>query len=121
VPVGVVHYYCVVAVNAAGESANSAPVNASSSFTRPLFRLPEPDGSDWVYLFDVLTVSAAPGPDPVFASQMLARNREWFEDAREAGATRYPIGALEFSRQDWEEQYGPMWNTFRKWKTEVRP
>jgi cytokinin dehydrogenase len=92
-----------------------------SSFTRPLFRLPEPDGSDWVYLFDVLTTSAAPGPDPVYASQMLARNRRWFEAAREAGATRYPIGALEFSQQDWVEHYGSMWNEFGKWKQRFDP
>jgi cytokinin dehydrogenase len=92
-----------------------------SSFTRPLLRLPEPDGSDWVYLWDVLTTSAVPGPDPVYASQMLARNRRWFEAAREAGATRYPIGALEFSKQDWKQHYGPMWNTFRKWKQKFDP
>ena len=29
--------------------------------------------------------------------ELLARNRTWFERARELGATRYPIGALEFT------------------------
>jgi FAD/FMN-containing dehydrogenase len=92
-----------------------------SSFTRPLLRMPEPDGSDWVYLFDVLTVSGVPGPNAGYASQMLERNRRWFEQAREAGATRYPIGALEFSKQDWAQHYGPVWHQFQKGKQKFDP
>ena len=92
-----------------------------SKFSRPLFRLPEPDGSDWVYLFDVLTVSGVLGPNPAYGNQMLARNRRWFEAAREVGATRYPIGALEFSKQDWAQHYGPIWNQFQKWKQRFDP
>ena len=52
---------------------------------------------------------------------MLARNRAWFELARQAGATRYPIGALEFSKEAWAQHYGPMWNQFRKWKQKFDP
>ncbi|MGZ8940099.1 MAG: FAD-binding protein, partial [Limisphaerales bacterium] len=92
-----------------------------SSFSRPLFRLPEADGSDWVYLFDVLTVAGLPGPNAPYANQMLERNRRWFERALEAGARRYPIGALEFSKQDWAQHYGPIWNQFRKWKQRFDP
>jgi hypothetical protein len=45
-----------------------------SLLTRPFFRLPDPAGGEWVYLFDILTASAVPGPNPAFVSQMLARN-----------------------------------------------
>jgi cytokinin dehydrogenase len=34
------------------------------------------------------------------------------------GSTRYPIGALEFGRDDWARQYGPLWDEFRERKEE---
>ena len=77
-----------------------------SKLTRPFFRVTDEEDGDFVYLFDILTTSGAPGPDPGFVSDMLARNRRLFEKARAVGATRYPIGALQFSRQDWQQQYG---------------
>ncbi len=80
-----------------------------SRLTRPFFRMPDPDGGELVYLFDVLTSSAAPGPDPAFVSDMLARNRRWFEQARDLGGTRYPIGAIQFGVDDWKRQYGELW------------
>jgi FAD/FMN-containing dehydrogenase len=80
-----------------------------SDLTRPFFRVPEPDGSDWVYLFDILTSSEKPGPDPAFARRMLDRNRRLFDRARELGGVRYPIGSLEFDRRDWQRHYGPLW------------
>ena len=75
-----------------------------AKFTRPLLRVPKCDG--WVYLFDIFTASAAPGDNPQFAAQMLARNRDLFDLARAKGGTRYPIGALEFNRFDWAFHYG---------------
>jgi cytokinin dehydrogenase len=92
-----------------------------SKLTRPFFRVPDADGGDWVYLFDILTVSAAPGPNPAFISDMLARNRRLFEKARAMGATRYPIGALEFNRHDWQLQYGELWREFADRKKEFDP
>jgi cytokinin dehydrogenase len=92
-----------------------------SALTRPFFRVPDPADGDWVYLFDILTVSAAPGPDPAFVDTMLARNRRLYEQARDAGGTRYPIGAVEFSGSDWKEQYGPLWNEFVKRKQRFDP
>jgi cytokinin dehydrogenase len=91
------------------------------SLTRPFFRLPEPDGNDFVYLFDVLTASAPGAVDPTFVDDMLVRNRQWFERARELGGTRYPIGAVEFSSDDWERQYGPLWGEFVKRKQRYDP
>jgi cytokinin dehydrogenase len=90
-----------------------------SAFGQKLLRLPE-DG-EWVWLFDILTAAPAPGPDPVFEARMLERNRTLFEQGRRAGGTRYPIGALEFSRADWVRQYGDVWSEFRRWKHRFDP
>lgn len=90
-----------------------------SKFTRPLFRLP--DRGKYVWLFDILTAAPAPGPDPVFEAQMLARNRVLFEEARDLGGTRYPIGSVEFDRDDWEQHYGPEWRDFRRAKRRYDP
>jgi FAD/FMN-containing dehydrogenase len=75
-----------------------------SNLTRPFLRVPNSD--DFVYLFDILTANAAPGPDPAFQTRMLARNRQLFDKARAMGGTRYPIGAIEFNHVDWVLQYG---------------
>ncbi len=90
-----------------------------SAFGQKLFRLPA-DG-EWVWLFDILTAAPAPGPDPVFEERMLARNRRLFEEGRRVGGTRYPIGAVEFSRADWARQYGEAWSDFRRWKHRFDP
>ncbi len=93
-----------------------------SSFTRPFFRIPGDEGDDdFVYLFDILTASAAPGPDPAFLTSMLARNRRLFDKARAAGGTRYPIGAIEFSPEDWQLQYGDLWQEFSRRKRRFDP
>lgn len=84
-------------------------VHRRSAFTRPFFRVPERSGGDWVYLFDILNDSTVPGPNPDFVARMLARNLALFQKARDAGGTRYPIGAVEFSRDDWIQHYGEMW------------
>lgn len=76
---------------------------------RPFCRLPEPVGSDWIYLFNILTAALTPGLEPAFTARMLDRNRRLFEKARDTGGTRYPIGAIEFSRADWIRQYGDLW------------
>jgi FAD/FMN-containing dehydrogenase len=92
-----------------------------SSLTRPFFRVPSRRRGDWVYLFDILTASPTPGPNPAYTSAMLARNRHLFEKARDAGGTRYPIGALEFDRLDWVRQYGLRWPAFAERKRRFDP
>jgi FAD/FMN-containing dehydrogenase len=78
--------------------------------TRKFFRLPPDDGSGWVFLFDILTSSAAPAPDPSFAQAMVARNDSLFYQARKlCGATRYPIGSIDSTQEDWRIQYGESW------------
>jgi cytokinin dehydrogenase len=92
-----------------------------SGITRPFFRIPEDDGTDFIYLFDILTSSETPGPNPAFVELMLERNRALFELARDAGGTRYPIGALEFDAADWAAQYGDSWSDFRQRKQQYDP
>jgi FAD/FMN-containing dehydrogenase len=90
-----------------------------SSFRRPFLRLPESD--DWIFLFDILTANAAPGPDPAFQARMLERNRRLFEKARRMGGTRYPIGAIEFNRVDWMLHYGEEWPELVRLKRRFDP
>jgi FAD/FMN-containing dehydrogenase len=90
-----------------------------SKLTRPFFRVPE--HTDWVYLFDILTSSAVPGPDPAFESRMLARNRSLFEKARAVGGYRYPIGSLEFSHDDWRQHYGNVADDLARLKRRFDP
>jgi FAD/FMN-containing dehydrogenase len=90
-----------------------------SSLHAPLLRVP--GATDWVYLFDILTSSAGPGPDAAFTQQMLARNRRLFEQARAAGGTRYPIGSIPFTRSDWVRQYGDAWGSLTALKRRYDP
>lgn len=80
-----------------------------SSITRPMYRIPSPDGDPYIYLFNILTSSAEPGPDPDFAAEMLNRNHRLFSRAREVGGVRYPIDSIPFTRSDWTAHYGSRW------------
>ncbi|HXU83024.1 MAG TPA: FAD-binding protein [Polyangia bacterium] len=78
------------------------PVKNRSS-RAPAFRLPtEP----LVFLYDVLT-AGDPG-DPAYAGRQLPKARARFEAARAVGGTLYPIGSTPMTRQDWIQQYGPL-------------
>jgi len=92
-----------------------------SKLTRPFFRVPDEDEGDWVYLFDLLTASATAAPDSGFIPEMLLRNRRLYEKARAVDGTRYPIGAIEFSRRDWQRQYGDEWEEFAERKRRFDP
>jgi cytokinin dehydrogenase len=90
--------------------------------TRRFFRLPPDDGSGWVILFDILTSSAVPAPDPAFTQAMAARNGSLFYQARDlCGATRYPIGTIDMTQEDWRIQYGESWPEFSRLKHRYDP
>jgi len=91
----------------------------ASQFTRPLFRVPT--NSKYVYLFDILTAANTPGPDPVFEAKMLQRNRDLYDEALAFGGTRYPIGSIEFDKQDWRRHYGEAFNDFKRAKRKFDP
>jgi FAD/FMN-containing dehydrogenase len=90
----------------------------TSTITRPLFRLPD---EELVWLFDVLTARDAPGYDADFAANKRARNNAWFDIARSLGGTRYPIGSLDFTPEDWQEHYGSEWEAFVEAKDTFDP
>jgi cytokinin dehydrogenase len=71
--------------------------------TRPMLRLPD---EPTVFLFALLRTAP---PDPAVVGAMLASNRALFEQARDAGGTQYPIGAVPFTRADWVEHFGDQW------------
>ncbi|NUS45195.1 MAG: FAD-binding protein [Mycobacteriaceae bacterium] len=92
-----------------------------SAITRPFVRVPTPRTSDWIYLFDLLSASLTPNPDPGFAQRKLARNRRLYDRAVAAGGTRYPISAIEFGRRDWQAHYGDAWPRFTALKRRYDP
>ncbi|MEM8534020.1 MAG: FAD-binding protein [Chloroflexota bacterium] len=83
-------------------------------FTQPLFRVPD---EPVVFLFDILRTA----PSKEVAEQMVASNRELFEQNRDLGGYRYAIGAVPFSRKDWRQHFGQVWSAFRKSKRRYDP
>ncbi|GAA1693454.1 hypothetical protein GCM10009765_48410 [Fodinicola feengrottensis] len=82
-------------------------VHRRSKLTRPSLRLADEDGSDWVYLFTLMT-SGAVG-DVAFGHEMVRRNRHLYDKARALGGRRYPIESVDFDRTDWTRHYGDRW------------
>jgi FAD/FMN-containing dehydrogenase len=89
-----------------------------SRLRRPFLRVPD---DEWVFLFDILTANAVPGPDPAFRDRMLARNRRLYERAAAVGGKRYPIGTLTFTRWDWIAHYGRSYLRFASLKHRFDP
>lgn len=56
------------------------------------------------FLFSLLRTAVPPTPEQIEA--MLAKNRLFFEEARAAGGTFYPINALPLTPDDWREHFG---------------
>jgi cytokinin dehydrogenase len=81
---------------------------------RPLFRLP-----NYPLVFGFGCPSTA--PDAETAVQMLERNKRFYQRARALGCTLYPIGAMPFTRQDWQNHYHPFWEQFSKAKRRYDP
>src|SRR5262249_46857264 len=86
----------------------------TNRLTRPLFRVPD---EPVAFLFDIL--STAPNAD--VAAQMVARNRQLFERARDLGGKRYVISAIPFSRLDWQKHFQPVWGPLVAAKRQFDP
>ncbi|WP_216913943.1 FAD-binding protein [Nocardia noduli] len=80
-----------------------------SRVSNPMFRLPDPDGSDLYHTLSVLRTSLRPGPDPAYVEYWLTRNRQMYERARALGAVRYPADSQDFTTADWAAEYGDRW------------
>lgn len=68
--------------------------------TQPLLALPS---DDTVFIFDILRFAP---PDPAAVQALVAENRALFEQARDLGGKKYPIGAIPFTHADWLAHYG---------------
>lgn len=58
------------------------------------------------FLFDILRNQT---PDSITAKQMLDSNRKLFEQSRDLGGYRYPIGSIPSSPKDWQQHFGQKW------------
>lgn len=90
------------------------------AFTAPLLRLPQVPDDEFVWLFDVLSVS----PDhrtPGYADRLVDRNHQLADAARASGGTVYPIGVTPMSTENWRHHYGPSWTAFERAKNEFDP
>jgi cytokinin dehydrogenase len=56
------------------------------------------------FLFSLLRTAVPPTPEQIDA--LLAQNRVFFEEARAAGGSFYPINALPLVRDDWRAHFG---------------
>jgi cytokinin dehydrogenase len=68
--------------------------------TRPLLALPD---SDTIFTLNVLRFAP---PDPAVVQALVQENRSLFEQARNVGGKKYPIGSIPFTRADWLSHYG---------------
>jgi cytokinin dehydrogenase len=66
----------------------------------PLYRLPD---ERIAFGFHILRTAAPPTPEVVAA--MLAQNRTFYDQAVAVGGTRYSIGAIPFTPQDWRRHF----------------
>ncbi|QBD77474.1 FAD-binding protein [Ktedonosporobacter rubrisoli] len=89
------------------------PLNASR-FRRQLLRLP---ATETFFLIDLLRTDTT---REALANSMVY-NRTFFERCCALGGTRYPIGMLELSAQDWKKHYGAQWDTFMQMKNLFDP
>ena len=84
-----------------------------SKLTRPFIKTPE---EEIIYLFAILQTAK---PD-LEAVALFAKNRYWFELARNLGGKSYPVNALPFSREDWVGHFND-WETFARTKALLDP
>ena len=86
-----------------------------SKLTRPFIKTPK---EETIYLFSILQTVK---PDPEAVNVLLAKNRSWFEQARDLGGKSYPVNALPFSREDWVRHFDDRWETFARLKASLDP
>ncbi len=70
----------------------------------PNFRVPK---EKIAFLFSLLR-TAVP-PDDSVITRMVNDNRKLFEQNRDLGGYRYPIGSLSLSHHDWEQHFHAVW------------
>jgi len=81
----------------------------------PFLALPD---SEHVFLLSLLRF--APPVPPVVAG-LLALNRALYDNLVVIGGKRYPIGALDVTKADWQTNFGDAWEDFEEAKDEYDP
>jgi cytokinin dehydrogenase len=76
-------------------------------FTAPNFRVP---AGETFFLFGLLRTAVPPTPER--SAELVAANRNLFEQARAVGGFFYPIDSVPMSPEDWRRQFGPRWPQF---------
>lgn len=89
-------------------------------FTAPMLRLPDVPEDEYVWLFDVLSVSPD-DPEPGYRERLLDRNDRLAAAARAKGGTVYPIGATRMSGEDWRLHYDSGWDIVVERKNKFDP
>ncbi|WP_167344568.1 FAD-binding protein [Amycolatopsis thermoflava] len=89
-------------------------------FRRERLRVPRQRSDEFVWLFDVLN-SGSTMPSVEEVEQMLTRNAQWLDAAREAGGTLYPIGSQQPTNELWQRHYGPDWQDVLNTKARLDP
>jgi len=87
----------------------------TAPFRRPLLRLP---AGELAWQFDILRTAV---PGPVSVEQMVQSNRRLFEQVRDVGGYRYPVGAVPVTPPDWVQHFGPEWPTLAQAKRVYDP
>ena len=87
----------------------------TAPFTRPLLRLPV---GELAWQFDILRTSL---PAALTADLMVQANRRLFEEVRDLGGYRYPVGAVPVSHNDWMQHFGPVWSTLAEARQRYDP
>lgn len=80
------------------------------------FRAPAAPG---LLLFDLMPIVAA--DDAARLARVIECLRETYRFARTLGGMCYPVGALRFTREDWQRHFGGSWEPLRELKRRYDP
>ncbi|WP_340376686.1 FAD-binding protein [Streptomyces sp. SS7] len=85
-------------------------------FRTPLLRTPD---DDVFHLFDFLRT--VPPDDAAAVDRALAANRAAYDTVVAAGGTRYPVGGMRLTRDDWRTHFGAAWPALARAKHTYDP
>jgi hypothetical protein len=83
------------------------PMN-SKHFNQPLFMKPS---SEVFYLLGVLYNTSFSATMDFPYEEVLEHNKKLYLEAKKEGSCRYPVDAIPFTPDDWENHYGEKWPT----------
>ncbi|HEY8203080.1 MAG TPA: hypothetical protein VII47_17230 [Actinomycetota bacterium] len=87
----------------------------TAPFTRSLLRIPS---GELAWQFDIFRTAL---PTALTPELMVQANRSLFEQVRDLGGYRYPVGAVPVSQDDWIQHFGPLWSVLAEAKRRYDP